>query len=38
MSYEYLKIREWCHATLCERGNLLKTLGSVASYLENGNF
>jgi hypothetical protein len=27
-----------CHATLCEKADLLKTLGSMASYLENGIF
>ena len=27
-----------CHAILCEKADLLKASGSVASYLENGNF
>jgi hypothetical protein len=27
-----------CHAKLCEKADLLKTLGSMASYLENGIF
>ncbi len=38
MSYEGLETGKRCHATLCEKADPLKALGSVASYLGNGIF